>query len=249
MGRVKSAMKKRQKKDPDFEIPDLNYERLIDPSEFDMQQNTLMLKEEPDNPLLQVPLEQILRAAHYREQGTMVIEEAFYDPPNQMLDPRTGKGNMSATYIFGVQGAEVEVDLETGKVQVLRFVAAHDVGQVLNQQTIKGQIYGAVAQGLGYALSEEYKTRKGKNLNPNFLDYKIFSAPDLDFPIEVACIETHDKEGPFGAKGVGEPGLVPTAPAIANAVYDAIKVRIRDLPITPDKILAALNEKGKGRAE
>ncbi len=243
MGRVKSAMKRQKKQDPDFEIPDLNYERIIDPTEFDMKENTIMLKEEPDNPLLRVPLEQILRAAHYREQGTMVVEEAFYDPPNEMLDPRTGKGNMSATYIFGVQGAEVEVDLETGEVKVLRFVAAHDVGQVLNQQTIKGQIYGAVAQGLGYALSEEYKTHKGKNLNPNFLDYKILSAADMNFPIDVACIETHDKEGPFGAKGVGEPGLVPTAPAIANAVYNAIKVRIRDLPITPDKLLAALNEK------
>jgi CO/xanthine dehydrogenase Mo-binding subunit len=117
------------------------------------------------------------------------------------------------------------------------------VGQVLNQQTIKGQIYGALVQGVGYALSEEYKTDKGKNLNPNFLDYKILSAPDLDFPIEIECIETQDGYGPFGAKGVGEPGLVPTAPAIANAVYDAIGIRIRDLPITPEKILAALEEK------
>ncbi|MDZ7697050.1 MAG: xanthine dehydrogenase family protein molybdopterin-binding subunit [Deltaproteobacteria bacterium] len=248
MGRVKSAMKKRQKKDPDFEIPDLNYERIIDPSEFDLKNNEVVLKEEVDNPLLRVPLGQILRAAHYREQGTMVVEEAFYDPPNQMLDPKTGKGNMSATYIFGVQGAEVEVDLETGQVRVLRFVAAHDVGQVLNQQTIKGQIYGAVAQGLGYALSEEYKTHEGRNLNPNFLDYKILSAPDLDFPIDVVCVETHDQEGPFGAKGVGEPGLVPTAPAIANAVYNATGIRIRSLPITPDKILAALNEKKRGAA-
>jgi len=107
-----------------------------------------------------------------------------------------------------------------------------------------GQIYGGVVIGIGYALSEEYKTDKGRNLNPNFLDYKILSAPDIDFPIYVECIETDDKEGPFGAKGVGEPGLVPTAPAIANAVYNAIGVRIKDLPITPEKILAALREKG-----
>ncbi len=80
-------------------------------------------------------------------------------------------------------------------------------------------------------------------MNPNFLDYKILSAPDLSFPIEIECVETGDKFGPFGAKGVGEPGLVPTAPAIANAVYDAIGVRIKDLPITPEKILAALAKK------
>ncbi len=240
---VKSRMKKRKRRDPDFEIPDLDYESIFDPSDFDMKKNRIFLRAEPDDPDLHVALEEILRAAHYKEQGTMVTTEAFYDPPNQMLDPKTGRGNMSATYIVGAQGAVVEVDLETGKVEIIKMAAAHDVGQVLNRQTIKGQIYGALAQGIGYALSEEYKTHEGRNLNPNFLDYKILSAPDLNFPITVDFIETHDETGPFGAKGVGEPGLVPTAPAIANAVYDAIGVRIRDLPITPEKVLAALNKK------
>ncbi len=245
MPRVRRQLEKRKKKNPEFEVPDLDFERVCDPSEFDMKENIIFLKEEPDNPLLRVTLSDILRAAHYKEQGTMIITEAFYDPCNQMIDMKTCRGNLSATYIFGTQGAEVEVDLETGKVKVLQFVAAHDVGKVISQQTIKGQIYGGVVMGLGYALCEEYKTHKGKNLNPNFLDYKIFSAPDVNFPIHVECVETNDKEGPFGAKGVGEPGLVPTAPAIANAVYDAIGVRIKELPITPEKILAALKEKDK----
>jgi xanthine dehydrogenase molybdenum-binding subunit len=118
------------------------------------------------------------------------------------------------------------------------------VGKVINRQTLMGQFYGASVIGFGYALSEEYKSDKGRNMNPNFLDYKIFSATDLDFPIHVELIETNDKEGPFGAKGVGEPGLVPTAPAIGNAIYDAIGVRIKSLPITPEKILAALKQKG-----
>lgn len=240
MPRIKSKMKKQKRKDPDFEIPDLDYDRICDPSEFDMKENMIFLKEEPGNPLLRVPLGDILRAAHYKEQGTMVVTEAFYDPCNQMIDAKSCRGNLSAAYIFGTQGAEVEVDLETGKVKVLNFVAAHDVGQVLSRQAIKGQIYGGVVQGLGYALTEEYRTNKGKNLNPNFLDYKILSAPDIDFPIEIECVETHDIAGPFGAKGVGEPGLVPTAPAIANAVYDAIGVRIKSLPITPEKVLKAL---------
>lgn len=243
MDRVQANLKKRQEKDPDFEIPDLDYERLFDASELDLRENHVFLREEPDNPLLRVRLDEILRAAHHKEQGRMVVSEAFYDPPNQMVDSRTGRGNLSATYIFGAQGAEVEVDLETGKVKILRFVAAHDVGKVISKQAVKGQIYGGIAQGLGYALSEEYKTHNGRNLNPNFLDYKIFSAPDMDFPIHIECIETDDKEGPFGAKGVGEPGLVPTAPAIGNAIYDAIGIRIRDLPITPEKILAALEKR------
>jgi xanthine dehydrogenase molybdenum-binding subunit len=245
MPRVQFNLKRRQEKEADFEIPDLDYQRIFDPSEFDMKENHILLKEEPDNPLLHVRLEEILRAAHFKEQGTMIVSEAFYDPSNQMIDPTTGRGNVSATYIFGTQGAEVEVDLETGKVKIIQIVAAHDVGKVINKQTIQGQIYGGVVMGLGYALCEEYKADKGKNLNPNFLDYKIFSAPDVDFPIHVECIETNDREGPFGAKGVGEPGLVPTAPAIANAIYDAIGVRITDLPITPEKILAALRTKGE----
>jgi len=245
MPRVKSGLKKRKKKDPDFEIPDFDFESPRDPSEFDLKENSLFLKEEPENPLLQLSLGELLRTAHFRKQGTMIVTEAFYDCNNDMLDPKTGKGNLSATYTWGAQGAEVEVDLETGEVKILNFVSANDVGKVLNKQTLMGQIYGASVMGFGYALSEEYKTDKGRNLNPNFLDYKIFSAPDLDFPIHIELIETNDKEGPFGAKGVGEPGLVPTAPAIANAVYDAIGVRIKSLPITPEKILAALKEKDK----
>ncbi len=240
MPRIQFKEKRKQKKDPDYRMPDLDFERMLKPSDFDMRENVVFLKDDPEAPLLHLRLEEILREAHYKEQGTMIVTEAFYDPCNQMLDMKTCRGNLSATYIFGVQGAEVEVDLETGKVRILRFAAAHDVGQVLNRQTIRGQIYGGVMTGIGYALCEEYKTDRGKNLNPNFLDYKILSAPDVDFPIDVDCIETHDEEGPFGAKGVGEPGLVPTAPAIANAVYDAIGVRIHSLPITPEKVLAAL---------
>jgi xanthine dehydrogenase molybdenum-binding subunit len=248
MPRVHFNLKRRQKRDPDFELPDLNYERICDPSEFDLKENVIFLKEEPNNTLLQLKLEEILREAHYREQGTMIVAEAFYDPCNQMVDMNTCRGNISETYLFGTQGAEVEVDLETGEVSVVQFVAAHDVGRVINKQTIEGQIYGGVVMGLGFALSEDYKKERGRNMNPNFLDYKVFSSADIKFPIHVECIETNDDAGPFGAKGVGEPGLVPTAPAIANAVYDAIGVRIKDLPITPEKILAALKKKGNALA-
>ncbi|MBW2002950.1 MAG: xanthine dehydrogenase family protein molybdopterin-binding subunit, partial [Deltaproteobacteria bacterium] len=107
---------------------------------------------------------------------------------------------------------------------------------------VKGQIYGAAYIGTGYALTEEIQLEKGRVMNPNFRDYKMLTAKDV-VPVEPIVIEPGDEGGPFGAKGIGEPGLVPTAPAIANAVYDAIGVRIRDLPITPEKVLAALKEK------
>jgi len=237
--RIQFNLKRKKRKYPDFAIPDLGYVRC-DPSDFDMRKNRIFLKERPDDPFLFLDIEEILREAHYKEQGSMIVVEAFYDPCNEMLNSATCRGNLSATYIFGTQGAEVEVDTETGKVRVLQYAAAHDAGRVINPQALKGQVYGGIIQGVGFALCEEYKSEKGKNLNPNFLDYKILSAADVDFPIHVDLIETCDDAGPFGAKGVGEPGLVPTAPAIANAVYDAIGVRIRDLPITPEKVLAAL---------
>ena len=122
------------------------------------------------------------------------------------------------------------------------MVSAHDVGRVLNPVTLAGQCYGGLAQGLGYALYEEILTDEGRVLNPSFTDYKIPTIGELDFPVQLEFVETEDAFGPHGAKGVGEPGLVPTAPAIANAIYDAIGVRIRDLPITPQKIIAALRE-------
>ncbi len=169
--------------------------------------------------------------------------ESFYEPPTELPDWKRGIGNLSANYAYGTQGAEVEVDIETGEVRVLRMAAAHDVGRVLHPTALKGQIYGALAQGLGYALYEEVLTDRGRVLNPGFTDYKIPTACEMGFPIDLHFVETNDPSGPFGAKGVGEPGLVPTAPAIANAIHDAVGVRITDLPITPERVLAALRAK------
>jgi len=134
------------------------------------------------------------------------------------------------------------VDKETGQVKVLKYIAAHDVGKAINPMLLEGQIYGGGLMGLGYALSERMIFRDGRLMNANFLDYKMLTAKDVP-PVEAVIVETDEKDGPFGAKGIGEPGLVPTAPAIANAIYDAVGVRIKDLPITPEKILKALKEK------
>ncbi len=240
---VERALAKRKKKDPDFTPPDLDLRAMARRGAFELYDGVLRLREAPDDPLLQLPLDRMLRAMHFREQGDMLTVEAFYDPPNELPDWAEGRGTMSATYAYGTQGVEVEVDTETGEVTILKLVAAHDVGQVLNPQTLAGQTYGALAQGLGYALTEQVLTQGGRILNPSFRDYKLPTACELNFPIELEFIETHDGFGPFGAKGVGEPGLVPTAPAIGNAIYDAVGVRIYDLPITPEKVLAALQSR------
>jgi len=192
-------------------------------------------------PEKKIALVKILRGAHYDKGGTMIMAEYFYDPDNENLD-RESKGNLSKTYAYGAHGVEVEVDQETGKVKILKYIAAHDVGRAVNPMLLEGQIYGAAAMGTGYALTERLILEKGEVMNSNFRDYKLLTAKDI-IPMETVIVETLDEDGPYGAKGIGEPGLVPTAPAIANAIYDAIGVRITDLPITPEKIRKALKEK------
>jgi len=144
--------------------------------------------------------------------------------------------------------AEVEVDTMTGEVQVLGIWAAHDVGRAINPRGIEGQIEGGIAQGLGQALMEEYKTVNGYTTTPSLAKYILPTA--LDVPkINSIIIEDPDPRSPLGAKGIGEPALIPTAPAIINAIYDAVGVRITSLPATPEKILAALEEKARRESQ
>jgi len=239
---VEKNLKKLKKKNPNYKPPDFDVIKTARRENFELQDGFIFIKDGPQESWLRLELARLLRAIHFRNQGQMFTTEVFYDPPNELPDFKKGFGNISATYAFGTQGAEVEVDTETGEVKILKMVAAHDVGKVLNPQALKGQMYGAIAQGIGYAFYEELLSKQGKILNPNFRDYKIPRVYEMNFPIELEFIESNDKFGPFGAKGVAEPGLVPTAPAIANAIYDAIGVRIHDLPITPDKVLAALKK-------
>ena len=210
---------------------------------LELGQRRVFSKRDPEK---KIDLAKLLRSTHFSTQGRVLMAEAFYDPPNQLYD-KENKGNISATYAFGSHGVEVEVDKETGQVKILKYVAAHDVGSAINPLLLEGQICGGVVMGAGYALTERLISEKGEIKNPNFLDYKILTPKD-SFPIETIFVETEDPEGPFNAKGVGEPGVVPSAPAIANAIYNAVGVRIKDLPITPEKVLAALKKKrGEGR--
>lgn len=171
--------------------------------------------------------------------GKTILGKGHYDSPTELINRETGISNISAAPIFAAQAAEVEVDSKTGRVKVLRIVAAHDIGRAINPTAVEGQIEGAVAQGYGYALTEQYEYENGRVLNPNFLGYRIPRSNDIPEIVPI-LVEKIDSEGPFGAKGVGEPGSVPTAPAIANAVFDAIGIRINSLPITPEKILESL---------
>lgn len=182
--------------------------------------------------------DKVIRSGHFREGGQILVAEAFYDPPNQMLS-KDFKGNVSVTYGFAAQAALVEVDESTGKVEVLKIASAHDVGRALNPVGCEGQIEGGIHMGLGYALTEELLVDQGRVLNPQFLDYKLLTAPDMP-ELAITLIETVDPAGPFGAKGIGESGTIPVAAAVANAVYDATGVRITEVPLSPERVYRAL---------
>jgi len=194
-----------------------------------------------DDPEKTMPIAKLLRKAHFSHGGTMMMADYFYDPANENMG-RDFRGNMSMTYAFGTHGVRLKVDEETGKVEILDYVAAHDVGRAINPMLLDGQVHGGVMMGVGYALTEQVILDKGRNMNPDFRDYKILTAKDA-IPLTPVVIETIDSDGPYGAKGIGEPGCVPTAPAIANAIYDAIGVRITDLPITPERVLAEIKKR------
>ncbi|MDA8210354.1 MAG: molybdopterin-dependent oxidoreductase [Clostridia bacterium] len=180
-------------------------------------------------------------ASHYmfRQGGCPLTGEGVYVPDTVVPDPVTKIGNISPVYCFATHIAEVEVDTETGQVKVLNYFASHDVGKILNPVGLEGQVEGGVVQGLGWALMEDMVTVNGKVQNPTFLDYRIPGVRDIG-KIHVSFVETNDPKGPYGAKGIGEPALNPVTAAVANAIYDAVGVRIKSLPITPEKILAAL---------
>lgn len=178
----------------------------------------------------------------FDEHGYVITSEATFDPPTSPLD-ENGQGVPYCVYGFGAHMAEIEVDLELGTVRVLKVTAAHDVGRAINPTLIEGQIEGGVAQGLGMALMEEFFPGKGENLH----DYLIPSAGDVP-PVESILIEDPSPVGPFGAKGIGEQAVIPTAPAILNALHDAIGIRVRRIPATPDRVRAAILAAQKGDA-
>jgi CO/xanthine dehydrogenase Mo-binding subunit len=177
-----------------------------------------------------------------KNRGVVPIGAATFGTDTTGLDAVDGAGRPWQAYVFGCQVAEVEVDTITGEVQVLGVWAAHDVGRAVNPQGVEGQIEGGVVQAIGQGLMEDYQLSGGHTSTPGFAKYILPTS--LDVPrVTSVIIEDPDPIGPLGVKGIGEPAMVPTIPAVMNAIYDAVGVRILDLPATPEKILKALRDK------
>jgi len=181
--------------------------------------------------------------------GPIIGRGAFIPPNIRDADKKTGLGDHPVVFwTYGVQGVEVEVDLETGQTKVLTVASCFDVGKVMNPQLLEGQMEGAIVQGMGTALFEELILKDGKVMNPSFVDYKIPTSDDMPEMI-IKFVENPEETGPFGARGVAEPAMVPSAPAIANAIYDATGIRLNTMPMTAEKVLAAIKARDAQNTE
>lgn len=187
-----------------------------------------------------IELPRLIRSLHFAKKSDVVMTAEYYEPPSVPQD-KEFKGDVSASYAFGTQVVELEVDTETGVIRIMKVTAAHDIGRVINSLGIQGQIEGGVAMGMGYAISEHLLVDDGVIQNPCFRDYKIVTAPEMP-EVDMHFIETLDPEGPSGAKGVGEAPAICIAAAIVNAVYNATGTRFDSLPLTPERVLRGLKK-------
>lgn len=191
-------------------------------------------------PHRRVTISEVVR--RLKKEGVSPVAEGRFNPEIKPLDQETGQGIPYGTYAFATQGALVSVDQDSGEVEVLDVVASHDMGRAINPANVLGQIEGGISMGLGYGMMEEILLKDGAIQNPRFSEYFIPTALDVPKIIPL-FVEAEEPTGPFGAKGVAEPALVPTAPAILNAIYAASGIRIKELPVTSEMIWRLLSER------
>jgi CO/xanthine dehydrogenase Mo-binding subunit len=183
----------------------------------------------------------------WEDEDRPAIGEFMYRPPKTTpYDPKTGRSEPNFAYGYVAQVAEVEVDIETGQIHVVRIVSTNDVGRAVNPQQVEGQVEGAVAQALGYSIMEHLISDEGRIKNPYLSTYLIPTVLDMPTEVKSIILEYPDPIGPWGARGMAEMPMIPLAPAIAAAVYDATGVWLHDQPFTPDRVVKALREQGVG---
>lgn len=188
------------------------------------------------------PLVSVGKVAHQLHfHGRRAASWGWHDNTTDDVDPETSQGDAYATYGWATQLAEVEVDTETGRVRLTKLVSATDAGKAINPAAVEGQIEGGAAMGLGYGLYEQHILEDGVPRTGSLAFYLVPTAMDVP-DIECEIVEVADPRGPFGAKGVAEPATIPTTPAILNAIYDAIGIRITETPVTPERVFMAIQE-------
>jgi len=211
----------------------------VSPEDLEMKGQRIFVRRAPEKA---VSIADVAGYGRYAVAGAEVIGKGVWEPGTALLDLHKIYGNYSSGYIFYAQVVEVEVDPETGQVKILDFATGNDIGKAINPMYVEGQVEGDVMREIGVALMEELKYEQGRVVNTDFANYKLPTA--MDAPrIKAFLVESNEPKGPYGAKGCAHGGM-PTPAALANAIYNAVGVRIKELPITPEKVLQAL-EKGK----
>ncbi len=213
----------------------------VEPEAIDLAGRRAYVKDDVERELPLSDLAKMCAADGMKLQHLALFTAPFTD----QLDPDDLHGDLFPDFTFSAHAVEVAVDTETGEITLLKSVGCHDVGRAINPTAVEGQIQGGSAQGIGWALMEEVQVDEGVTQTPSLSEYLIPTAKDLP-KTQAIILESGTGVGPFGAKGIGEPSLTPAAPAVANAVADAIGVRIPDLPITPEKVLEALDRRRAG---
>ena len=210
------------------------------PENLDLAEGRVFVKSDPTQSMPVADLAKKCASEGIHLANLAMFKAPFVDP----IDPETGQGRVFPDFTFGSYAVEVAVDTESGQVQVLKAAACHDVGRAINRAAAEGQIAGGGMQGLGYALIEDLIVKEGVIQTPSLAEYLIPTS--MDFPTtRVIILESGTGVGPFGAKGIGEPSLTPVGPAVAAAVADAIGVHIHELPLTPERVLAAMDRARK----
>ena len=210
------------------------------PNNLDLADNKVFIKSDPQQWLSLADLSKMCAVDGLKLQHLALFTAPFADK----LNPENLQGDIFPDFTFSAHAIEVAVDTKTGEITVLKSVGCHDVGRAINPIAVEGQIQGGSAQGIGYALMEEVQVKDGVTRTPSLSEFLIPTAKDLP-TTRAIILESGTGVGPFGAKGIGEPALTPVAPAVANAVANAIGVRIHKLPLTPERVLAALDRAKK----
>ncbi|MBA4421119.1 MAG: xanthine dehydrogenase [Anaerolinea sp.] len=207
---------------------------------LDIADGKAFIKNDPSQTLDLVDLAKMCASEGIHLSNLALFKAPFTDP----INPETGQGQVWPDFTFGSFAVEVAVDTETGEVTILKAAACHDIGRAINWASAEGQIIGGGMQGLGYSLMENMVVKEGVIQTPSLSEYLIPTS--MDYPdIQAIILESGTGVGPYGAKGIGEPSLTPAAPAVASAIANAIGVSIHEIPITPEKVLAALDQSNK----
>ncbi len=210
------------------------------PEDIEIRLGEVSLKSDPEK---KMPFSKLARIACYSGTGAVIMGTGYSSYGVGPLDLTSGIGNGGTSYSFTAQTARVGVDTETGKITATDFTLASDCGRLLSPIAAEGQIEGGAIQGLGQTLYEDFIMEKGETLNPTFLDYKMPHSTDVP-NIRLIDIVTDDPEGPFGAKETSEGSIVSAPPAVVSAIHDAVGIWFKELPVTPEKVVRALKEKG-----